>query len=60
MIPNNLLEQVYASDDKRHLAGTKFGEVEETTLCGQPSGKLTGRIHPCDCDECRAIAHGDS
>lgn len=48
MIPEYLLDQVFSTDEKRHLA-TDGRE----TLCGLPNKGSTDRIHPCDCEECR-------
>lgn len=57
MIPEYMLEQVFSEDDKRHLAILRLGEIETSTLCGLPSGEVTSRVHPCDCRECRDVAH---
>lgn len=57
MIPENLLEQVYSIDGKRHLAIMRLGKVEDSTLCGLSTRGNTGRVHPCNCDECRKVAN---
>ncbi len=57
MIPAYMLEQVFSKDDKRHLAVLRLGKIEEWTLCGLQSGEATGRVHPCDCQECREVAY---
>ncbi len=56
MIPEYMLEQVFSTDDKRYLAILRLGKVEPSTLCGRRSNGATGRVHPCDCQECRDVA----
>ena len=60
MIPAYLLEQVFSTDRKRHLAITRLGKVEPSTLCGLSNEGATDRVHPCDCDKCKAIANSQA
>lgn len=64
MIPAYMLEQVYSNDGKRHLAvlddGLREGGIHPTTLCGCVSGPPTGRIYPCDCQECLNVYRPES
>ena len=55
MIQAYMCEQVFSTDDKRHLSVIRNDKPERATLCGLPSGKVTGRVHPCNCIKCREL-----